>query len=76
MFLIKMAFCPAGSSFVVYRNPADEFDIQIIKLPDMNTGNIYIGKCVLETVLESNVSCAVGSECSPKDYFYPITLLM
>lgn len=61
---------------MVYRNPNDEFDTQTIKLPDMKTGNIYIGKCVLEAVLESNVSCAVGSECSSRGCFYPITLLM
>ncbi|KAB5554158.1 hypothetical protein PHYPO_G00046970 [Pangasianodon hypophthalmus] len=35
-----------GNSFVVYRNPDDVFDTQIIKLKDMKTGNIYIGYSV------------------------------
>ncbi|KAK2829162.1 hypothetical protein Q7C36_017152 [Tachysurus vachellii] len=35
-----------GNSYVVYRNPDDMFDTQIIKLQDMNTGNIYIGYSV------------------------------
>lgn len=53
VFLIKMAFCPAGNSFVVYRNPDDEFDTQTIKLPDMKTGNIYIGKkCVFVSIID------------------------
>ncbi|XP_017308211.1 integrin alpha-3 [Ictalurus punctatus] len=35
-----------GNSYVVYRNPDDMFDTQIIKLQDMSTGNIYIGYSV------------------------------
>ncbi|TSK87465.1 Integrin alpha-3 [Bagarius yarrelli] len=35
-----------GNSYVVYRNPDDMFDTQIIKLPNMETGNIYIGYSV------------------------------
>ncbi|KAF7698308.1 integrin alpha-3 isoform X2 [Silurus meridionalis] len=35
-----------GNSYVVYRNPDDSFDTQIIKLQDMEIGNIYIGYSV------------------------------
>lgn len=53
ILLIKLAFCPAGNSFVIYRNPEDIFDTQTIKLEDMKTGNIYIGKkCVLVSIID------------------------
>lgn len=52
-FLMKTTFCLAGNSFVVYRNPDDMFDSQTIKLEDMHTGNIYIGKkCVLVSIID------------------------
>ncbi|KAK3520815.1 hypothetical protein QTP70_032382 [Hemibagrus guttatus] len=35
-----------GNSYVVYRNPNDIFDTEIIKLQNINTGNIYIGYSV------------------------------
>ncbi|XP_058270381.1 integrin alpha-3 [Hemibagrus wyckioides] len=35
-----------GNSYVVYRNPDDIFDTEIIKLQDLGRGNIYIGYSV------------------------------
>lgn len=53
ILFIKMTFCPTGNSYIVYRNPKDMFDTQIIKLQDMGTGNIYIGKkCVLVSIID------------------------
>uniref|UniRef100_A0A8B9J5C2 Integrin alpha-2 domain-containing protein n=1 Tax=Astyanax mexicanus TaxID=7994 RepID=A0A8B9J5C2_ASTMX len=35
-----------GNSFVIYRNPNDKYDIQKIKFPDLQQGNIYMGYSV------------------------------
>ncbi|XP_066498563.1 integrin alpha-3 isoform X2 [Hoplias malabaricus] len=35
-----------GNSFLIYRNPKDQYDTQIMKFPDNKKGNIYIGYSV------------------------------